>query len=68
MIWIAILILAGAGVVLQLMDMVIIVREAEKKQKQEILDTIDAMLSDEVRTSREIHILEEVWLKIYTFF
>ena len=62
------IILLVANLVLQFLDFSVIVAEAKEKQKMEILETIEAMESDENRTERDKMLIREIWIKIYTFF
>ena len=62
------IILLVVNVVLQLLDFSVIVRIAKEKQKMEILDTIEAMKSDDNRTLDDKTLINEIWIKIYTFF
>lgn len=62
------IVLLVVNVALQLLDFSVIVRIVKKEQKQEILDTIEAMKSDENRTLDDKTLINEIWIKIYTFF
>ena len=62
------IVLLVANVVLQFLDFSVIVRIAKKEQKQEILDTIEAMKSDDNRTLDDKTLINEILIKIYTFF
>lgn len=62
------IVLLVVNVALQLLDFSVIVRIVKKEQKQEILDTIEAMKSDDNRTLDDKTLINEIWIKIYTFF
>ena len=62
------IVLLVANLVLQFLEFSVIVDEAKKEQKQEILDTIEAMKSDENRTIGDEMLINELWIKIYIFF
>ena len=62
------IVLLVANLVSQFLEFSVIVDEAKKEQKQEILDTIEAMKSDENRTIGDEMLINELWIKIYIFF
>lgn len=62
------IVLLVVNVALQLLDFSVIVRIIKKEHKQEILDTIEAMKSDDNRTLDDKTLINEIWIKIYTFF
>lgn len=62
------IVLLVVNVVLQFLDFSVIVALAQKVQKQEILDTIEAMKLDDNRTLDDKTLINEIWIKIYTFF
>lgn len=62
------IVLLLVNLVLQFLDFSVIVAEAKKEQKLEILEVIEGMKSDECRTVRDEMLIGEIWIKIYTFF
>ena len=56
------------NLVLQFLEFSVIVTEAKEEQKQEILDVIEGLKSDRCRTVSDEKLLDEIWIKIYTFF
>lgn len=62
------IVLLVVNVVLQLLDFSVIVRMVKEEQKEKILNTIEAMKSDDNRTLDDKTLIDEIWIKIYTFF
>lgn len=67
--WITVfVVLLLVNLVLQFLEFSVIVTKAKEEQKLEILDVIEGMKSDGYRTLDDKTLLDEIWIKIYTFF
>ena len=67
--WITVfIVLLLVNLVLQFLEFSVIVAKAKEEQKLEILHVIEGMKSDECRTLDDKTLINEIWIKIYTFF
>lgn len=62
------IVLLVVNLVLQFLEFSVIVAKAKEEQKLEILHVIEGMKSDECRTLDDKTLIDEIWIKIYTFF
>ena len=62
------IVLLLVNLVLQFLEFSVIVAKAKEEQKLEILHVIEGMKSDECRTLDDKTLIDEIWIKIYTFF